>query len=106
MENDRDIRDRILMLVNACNDYQIRYLALASMFRTLQPGAKTNGLCECELQSEALKAYNDAEASVEAQAREVKSAPEGSGPFLEPLTKFATRHYSEFEKFLPQPRVH
>ena len=108
MENDRDVRDRILLLFNACNDYQARYLALASAFRALQryPAEKRNSLCEYELQAEALKAYNEAEATVEAQAKEVKSALEGSGSFLEAVTKFATRHYVEFEEFLPRPRVH
>lgn len=36
---------------------------------------------ECEIQAEALKAYNDAEATVEAQAKEVKSALQGAGPY-------------------------
>lgn len=108
MGNDRDVRDAILLLVNACNAYQIRNLALVSAFRALQlrQNKKQGSLSESELQAEALKAYNDAEATVEAQAREVKSALEGSGPFLEFLTKFATRHYSELERFFPQRRPH
>jgi hypothetical protein len=108
MRKNADVRDAMLLLVNACNDYQTRYLALAAAFRALQlyPVDQRVSICECDLQAEALKAYNDAEAAVEAQAKEVKSALEGSGPFLDVLTKFATRHYSEFEQFLPRPRPH
>ncbi len=74
MSADRDVRDAILLLVNACNDYQTRYLALASAFRALQkyPAEMRDSLRESDLQAEALKAYNDAEATVEAQAKEVK----------------------------------
>ncbi len=108
MSADRDVRDAILLLVNACNDYQTRCLALASAFRALQkyPAELRDSLCESDLQAEALRAYNDAEATVQAQAREIKSALEGSEPFLDVLTKFATGHYSEFEQFLPRPRHH
>ena len=108
MSTDRDVRDAILLLVNACNDYQTRYLALASAFRALQkyPAEMRDSLCESDLQAAALKAYNDAETTVEAQAKEVKSALEGSEPFLDVLTKFATRHHLELEKFLPRPRHH
>jgi hypothetical protein len=108
MRNNADMRDAILLLVNACNDYQTRYLAIASAFRALQkyPAERRISLCESDLQAEALKAYNDAEATVEAQAKKVKSALGGSGPFLDVLTEFATRHYSEFEQFLPRPRRH
>ena len=102
MEADRDIRDALLLLVDACNDYQKRNLALTSAFGALQLGANVN---ECDIQAEALKAYDDAEATVEAQAQEVKSKLEGSGPFLEVLTEFATRHYTEFEQFLPRPKL-
>ena len=101
-------RDGILLLVNACNDYQIRNLALVAAFRALQKrhAEKRHSLCECDLQAEALKAYNDAEATVIAQAKDIKLALEGSGPFLDVLTKFATRHYSEFEQFIPRPLPH
>jgi len=100
MEPDQDVRDAILLLVNACNDYQIRALTLSSVLRTLQlyPAGKRNILCECELQAEVLKAYNSSEAIVKHQAKGVVSALEGSGPFLDALTQFATRHYLDFEK--------
>ena len=64
MSADRDVRDAILLLVNACNDYQTRCLALASAFRALQkyPAELRDSLCESDLQAEALRAYNDAEA--------------------------------------------
>ena len=66
-----------------------------------------DSLSESELHAEALKAYNDADATVEAQARELElSARKVAGPFLEFLTKFATRHYSELEQFFPQRRPH
>ncbi|MGB2625431.1 MAG: hypothetical protein WAK20_01470 [Candidatus Acidiferrum sp.] len=94
MSTDRDVRDAILLLVDACNNYQKRNLALTSAFRSLQ---LSDNLSECDIQAEALKAYNNADAAVEAQAKEIKSVLQGSGPFLEVLTKFATQHYTEFE---------
>lgn len=103
MGTDRDTRDAILLLVNACNDYQIRCLVLTSAFRALQLRVDP---CECDVQAETLKAYNDAEAIVEAQTKEVKAALEGSAPFLEALTKFATRHYLDFEHLLPRTQFH
>ena len=103
MKNDRDARDAILLLVDACNDYQIRSLTLSAAFRGLQLRANP---CECELQSEILKAYKHAEALVEGETKEIKSALEGSGPFLEVLKTFATRHYSEFAQFLQRPGLH
>ena len=33
MSSDRGVRNAILLFVNACNDYQTRYLALATAFR-------------------------------------------------------------------------
>jgi hypothetical protein len=65
MSTDRDVRDAILLLANACNDYQTRNLALASAFRALQlyPDDGRVSLCESDLQAQALKAYNDAEAN-------------------------------------------
>ena len=100
MEPDQDVRDTILLLVNACNDYQIRALTLNSVLRALQlhPAGKRNSLCDCELRAEVLKAYNNAEAIVKHQAKGVVSAFEGSGPFLDVLTQFATRHYLDFEE--------
>jgi hypothetical protein len=108
MKNNEDLRNVILLLVHACNDYQTRYLALASAFRALQkyPVEMRGSICECELQAEALKAYKDAEATVEAQAKGIKSALKGSGPILDVLTKFATRHYLEFEQSTPRSRRH
>ena len=108
MESDKDVRDAILLLVNACNDYQMRSLALSMAFRALQlyPTEKRDGLCERELQAEVLKAYNIAEIRVGIEAQDIKSALDGSGPFLELLTKFASRHYSEFEQILSRPLPH
>ncbi len=95
MELDQDVRDAILLLVNACNDYQIRALTLTSVLRTLKlyGAEKRESLCECELDAEVRKAYNDAEARVKREAKEVVSALEGTKPFLEAVTKFSTRHY-------------
>lgn len=39
MSADGDARDAILLLVNTCNDYQTRNLALTSAFRALQLGS-------------------------------------------------------------------
>ncbi len=83
MENDKDLREAILLVVNACNDYQTRNLALTSALRAAQrnPAKKWDGLSECELQAEILKTYDNAEARVEIEAKEVKLALEGADPF-------------------------
>ena len=107
MENDRDVRDAILLLVNASNDYQTRNLALASAIRAFQRDHAEEEFTLCEdLQSAALIASTDAEATVEAQTKEVKSAFDGSGPSLDALTKFSTRLYLDFELTLSLLRSH
>jgi hypothetical protein len=103
MTTNRDERDAILMLVNACNAYEIRSLALSSALIAMReyPREKRQSLSKADLKGEAAKAYTFAQANVEQQTKTVKVALEGSGPFLETLPKFATRHYLDFTFHVP-----
>jgi len=100
MKPDRDVRDAILMLVHACNDYQLRSLAIRSAIVALRlsSSGSRRKLTRLEVEAEVSKAYKQNETMVERQAKEVKAALQGSGPFLDCLIKFANRHYLDHEK--------
>jgi hypothetical protein len=69
MKTNRDVRDAILMLVHACNDYQLRSLAMSSAIVAIQllPAEQRTNLTRLEVQAEVLKAYKEAETVVEQQ---------------------------------------
>ncbi len=99
MKTGRDVRDAILMLVDACNDSQVRTLAMSSAIAEIQllPPEQRAKLTRFEVQTEVLNAYKQAQTVVAQQAKQVKRALKGSGPFLKPLIKFANRHHLDQE---------
>ena len=95
MENDRDLRNVILLLVKAHKMYQARALSLNTALSAIMalPPTKRAEITDAQIHEEAQKVLSRANQLADEQSAKLEKALEGSSEFLETLRVYASQQF-------------
>jgi hypothetical protein len=93
MQDDRELRNAILMLLRICKMFQVQALSLDTALSTVMdlPGNKRAKLTHALIQEEVQKAEAYAKQAVDDVASRVEGALTGNDPFLRYLRIYALK---------------
>ena len=95
MENDRDLRNVILLLVKAHKMYQARALSLNTALSAIMalPSTKRAEITDAQIHEEAQKVLSRANQLADEQSAPLEKALGGSSDFLETLRVYASQQF-------------